>query len=171
MAVVYPPQLFDNEIDNILADIKSNANALLLMFQDEFSPKKKHNMKEKKPTTTEALNHDVHPEHKILRDAMAAWSEAAPENEHRSVIVIQVSEENGELSASSHVNGNSHHLVHAVGACMSACTPDNPVGSILRAAAIKSLTDLGMIAPHQPEGADAPEQPHPETPALETHNN
>ena len=120
-------------------------------------------MEDKKPTTTEALNHDVRPEHETLRKAMMQWSEEAPKGENRSVIVIQVSEKDGEMSASSHINGNGHDLVMAIAACMSACTPDNPVGSILRASAIKSLTDLGMISPATPEANDQP-QPETETP-------
>lgn len=120
-------------------------------------------MEEKKPTTTEALNHDVRPEHKILRDAMAEWSDNAPERERRSAIVIQVTEKDGELSASSHINGNGHHLVAAIAACMSAIHPDNPVGSILRSAAIKSLTDVGMISPETPETPEAESELETET--------
>lgn len=122
-------------------------------------------MEDKKPTTTKALNHDVRPEHETLRNAMTQWSKQSPKGENRSVIVIQVSEKDGELNASSHINGNGHHLAIAIAACMSACTTDNPVGSILRSAAIKSLTDLGMISPATP---DANNQPQPET---ETPNN
>lgn len=120
-------------------------------------------MEGKNPTTTEDRRHEARPEHKILTDAMQAWTEEAPEGEKRSCIVIQVIAKNGELNASSHINGNGHHLTIAIAACMSACTTDNPVGSILRSAAIKSLTDLGMISPVTPEA-----NPQPET---ETHNN
>ena len=117
-------------------------------------------MEGKKPTTTEALNHDVRPEHETLRNAMTQWSEEAVKGENRSVIVIQVSEKDGELNASSHINGNGHHLTIAIAACMSACTTDNPVGSILRSAAIKSLTDLGMISPVTPEANAETETPN-----------
>ena len=75
-------------------------------------------MEEKEPTTAKDLSHEVRPEHKILRDAMTEWYGSAPEGENRSVIVIQVTERNGELKASSHVSGNGHVLVHATAACM-----------------------------------------------------
>lgn len=117
-------------------------------------------MEDKKPTTTETLNHDVRPEHETLRKAMMQWSEEAPKGENRSVIVIQVSEKDGEMRASSHIRGNRQDLAIAIGAIMSARTPDNPVGSILRASAINNLPDLGMISPATPEAND---QPQPET--------
>lgn len=117
-------------------------------------------MEDKKPTTTEALNHDLRPEHETLRNAMTQWSEEAVKGENRSVIVIQVSEKDGELNASSHINGNGHHLTIAIAACMSSCTTDNPVGSILRSAAIKSLTDLGMISPVTQEANPETETPN-----------
>lgn len=121
-------------------------------------------MEDKKPTTTEALNHDVRPEHETLRKAMMQWSEEALKGENRSVIVIQVSEKDGELNASSHINGNGQHLHQATKACMSYLSPDNPVGSILRQAAIDSLIEIGMLAPRE-------EAPQPERPETETHNN
>ena len=116
------------------------------------------------PTTTAALNHDVRPEHKILRDAMYKWCEDAPEAENRSVIVIQVTERGGVLDASSHVTGNGQCLVQATKACMSCLSPENPVGSILRTAAIKSLTEIGMITPcKEPSAPAQPERPEPTT--------
>lgn len=121
-------------------------------------------MEEKNPTTTEDRRHEARPEHKILTDAMQAWTDEAPEEEKRSCIVIQVIAKDGELNASSHINGNGQHLHQATKACMSYLSPDNPVGSILRQAAIDSLIEIGMIAPR--EEAQKPEPPEPET-----HNN
>ena len=121
-------------------------------------------MEEKNPTTTEDRRHEVRPEHGTLRDAMAKWSDEATEGERRSIIVIQVIEKDGELNASSHINGNGQHLHQATKACMSYLSPDNPVGSILRQAAIDSLIEIGMLAPRE-------EASNPETPEPETHNN
>lgn len=108
-------------------------------------------MEDKKPTTTEALNHDVRPEHEAIRNAMTQWSEEAPSGENRSVIVIQVSEKDGQLNASTHICGNGHHLMLAIASSMSAIQPDNPVGSILLSAAVKSLADTGIIALAKPD--------------------
>ena len=121
-------------------------------------------MEEKNPTTTEGRRHEVRPEHGTLRDAMAKWSDEATEGERRSVIVIQVIEKDGELNASSHINGNGQHLHQATKACMSYLSPDNPVGSILRQAAIDSLIEIGMLAPREKAS-------NPKTPEPETHNN
>lgn len=121
-------------------------------------------MEDKKPTTTEDRRHEARPEQKIIIDAMRAWTDEAPEGEHRSCIVIHVSAKNGELTASSHINGNGQHLHQATKACMSYLSPDNPVGSILRQAAIDSLIEIGMLAPRE-------EAPQPERPETETHNN
>lgn len=121
-------------------------------------------MEEKNPTTTEDRRHEARPEHKILTDAMQAWTDEAPEGEKRSCIVIQVIAKDGELNASSHVNGNGRHLHQAAQACMSYLSSDNPVGSILRQAAIDSLIEIGMLAPRD-------EAPQPEQPETETHNN
>ncbi len=121
-------------------------------------------MEDKKPTTTEDRRHEARPEHGTLRDAMAKWSDEATEGERRSVIVIQVIEKDGELNASSHINGNGQHLHQATKACMSYLSPDNPVGSILRQAAIDSLIEIGMLAPRE-------EASNPETPEPETHSN
>lgn len=121
-------------------------------------------MEEKNPTTTEDRRHEARPEHKILTDAMQAWTEEASEGEERSCIVIQVIAKDGELNASSHINGNGQHLHQATKACMSYLSPDNPVGSILRQAAIDSLIEIGMLAPRE-------EASNPETPEPETHNN
>ena len=76
-------------------------------------------MEEKNPTTTEDRRHEARPEHKILTDAMQAWTDEAPEGEKRSCIVIQVIAKDGELNASSHINGNGQHLHQATKACMS----------------------------------------------------
>lgn len=124
-------------------------------------------MEQNEPAATQDRLHEVRPEHKILRDAMYKWCEEAPEGENRSVIVIQVTERAGELEASSHISGNGNCLVHATKACMSCLSPGNPVGSILRAAAIKSLTEIGMITPREEQ--PAPEQP--ERPEPTTNNN
>ncbi len=124
-------------------------------------------MEQKEPTTAQDRIHEVRPQHKILRDAMFKWCGEAPEGESRSVIVIQVTEKDGELEASSHISGSGQNLVHATRACMSTLSPENPVGSILRAAAIRSLTDIGMITPHEEQ--PAPEQP--ERPESTTPNN
>lgn len=120
-------------------------------------------MEDKKPTTTED-RHEARPEHKILTDAMQAWTDEAPEGEKRSCIVIQVIAKDGELNASSHINGNGQHLHQATKARMSYLSPDNPVGSILRQAAIDSLIEIGMLAPRE-------EVSQPESPEPETHNN
>lgn len=121
-------------------------------------------MEEKKPTTTEDRRHEVRPEQNIIIDAMRAWDDEAPKGEHRSCIVIHVSEKNGELSAGSHINGSVQHLHQATKACMSYLGPDNPVGAILRQAAIDSLFETGMLAPRE-------EAPQPKSPETETHNN
>lgn len=121
-------------------------------------------MEDKKPTTTEDRRHEARPEHKTLTDAMVAWTNEAPKGEKRSCIVIQVIAKDGELNASSHINGNGQHLHQATKACMSYLSPDNPVGSILRQAAIDSLIEIGMLAPRE-------EAPQPERPETETHNN
>ena len=121
-------------------------------------------MEEKNPTTTEDLRHEARPEHKILTDAMAAWTNEATKGEKRSCIVIQVIAKDGELNASSHINGNGQHLHQATKACMSHLSPDNPVGSILRQAAIDSLIEIGMLTPRE-------EAPKPENPETETPNN
>lgn len=121
-------------------------------------------MEERNPTTTEDRRHEVRPEHKILTDAMQAWTEEAPKGEKRSCIVIQVIAKDGELNASSRISGNGQHLHQATKACMSCLSPDNPVGSILRQAAIDSLIEIGMLTPR--EEAQKPENPEPET-----HNN
>lgn len=120
-------------------------------------------MEEKNPTTTEDRRHEVRPEYGTLRDAMAKWSEEAAEGECRSVIVIQVIENDGELNASSCITGDTQHLVMAAQACMSTITPDNPVGSVLRIAAIRSLTQIGIITHHV--------EPKPEQPETETNKN
>lgn len=121
-------------------------------------------MEDKKPTTTEDRRHEARPEQKIIIDAMRAWTDEASEGEHRSCIVIQVIAKDGELNASSHINGNGQHLHQATKACMSYLSPDNPVGSILRQAAIDSLIEIGMLAPRE-------EAPQPERPETDTHNN
>lgn len=121
-------------------------------------------MDDKKPTTTEDRRHEARPEHKTLTDAMVEWTNEAPKGEKRSCIVIQVIAKGGELNASSHINGNGQHLHQATKACMSHLSPDNPVGSILRQAAIDSLIEIGMLAPRE-------EAPQPESPETETHNN
>lgn len=121
-------------------------------------------MEDKKPTTTEDRRHEARHEHKILTDVMQAWTDEAPEGEKRSCIVIQVIAKDGELNASSHINGNGQHLHQAIKACMSCLSPDNPVGSILRQAAIDSLIEIGMLAPRE-------EAPQPERPETKTHNN
>lgn len=121
-------------------------------------------MDDKKPTTTEDRRHEARPEHKTLTDAMVEWTNEAPKGEKRSCIVIQVIAKGGELNASSHINGNSQHLHQATKACMSYISPDNPVGPILRQAAIDSLIEIGMLAPRE-------EAPQPESPETETHNN
>ena len=121
-------------------------------------------MDDKKPTTTEDRRHEARPEHKIITDAMVAWTNEATKGEKRSCIVIQVIAKDGELNANSHINGNGQHLHQATKACMSDLSPDNPVGSILRQAAIDSLIEIGMLAPR--EEAHKPENPEPET-----HNN
>lgn len=118
-------------------------------------------MDEKKPTTTEDRRHEARPEHKILTDAMQAWTDEAPEGEKRSCIVIQVIAKDGELNASSHINGSGQHLHQATKACMSYLSPDNPVGSILRQAAIDSLIEIGMIAPHTEPKPEQTEEPEP----------
>lgn len=121
-------------------------------------------MESKENPTTDALNHEVRPEHFPLRDAMNAWCDAAAEGVTRSVIVLQCEfDKNGEGSASSHVSGQAAHLVQAATACMSAMTPDNPVGAILRNAAIRGLQAAGLISP-----AAAPK---PTQENDETHNN
>lgn len=118
-------------------------------------------MEEKKPTT-EDRRHEVRPEHKLLRDAMAAWSNEAADSESRSAILLQVITKDDELRASSHLHGDCQHLAIAVQACMSDLSPDNPVGTVLRAAAVRSLTAIGMIAPHeQPENDGVPEEQQP----------
>lgn len=101
---------------------------------------------EEKKQTTEDRRHEVRPEHMTLLNAMETWSNEATEGEHRSVIVIQVTEKDGEMKASSHINGNGEHLVIAAQACMSTLAPDNPVGTVLRAAAIRSLAEISMRA-------------------------
>lgn len=121
-------------------------------------------MEDKKPTTTEDRRHEARPEHKILTDAMQARTDEAPEGEKRSCIVIQVIAKDGELNATSHINGNGQHLHQATKACMSYLSPNNPVGSILRQAAIESLIEIGMLAPRE-------EAPKSESPESETHNN
>lgn len=121
-------------------------------------------MEDKKPTTTEDRRHEARPEHKTITDAMVKWTNEAPKGEKRSCIVIQAIAKDGELNASSHINGNSQYLHQATKACMSCLSPDNPVGSILRQAAIDSLIEIGMLAPRE----EAPQPEHPET---ETHNN
>lgn len=121
-------------------------------------------MEDKKPTTTEDRRHEARPEHKILTDAMVAWTNEATKGEKRSCIVIQVIAKDGELNASSHINGNGQHLHQAIKACMSYLSPNNPVGSILRQAAIESLIEIGMLAPRE-------EAPKSESPESETHNN
>ena len=121
-------------------------------------------MEEKRPTTTEDRRHEARPEHKTLTDAMVKWTEEASKGEKRSCIVIQVIAKDGELNASSHINGNGQHLHQATKACMSYLSSDNPVGSILRQAAIDSLIEIGMLAPRE-------EAPKPENPETETHNN
>lgn len=121
-------------------------------------------MEDKKPTTTEDHRHEARPEHKILTDAMQAWTDEAPEGEKRSCIVIQVIAKDGELNASSHINGNGQHLHQATKACMSYLSPDNPVGSILRQAAIDSFIEIGMLVPRE-------EVSQPESSEPETHNN
>lgn len=121
-------------------------------------------MEEKNPTTTEDLRHEARPEHKILTDAMQAWTDEAPEGEERSCIVIQVIAKGREMNASSHINGNGQHLRQATKVCMSYLSPDNPVGSILLQAAIDRIIETGMLAPRE-------EAQKPETPEPETHNN
>ena len=121
-------------------------------------------MEDKKPTTTEDRRHEARPEHKTITDAMVGWTNEATKDEKRSCIVIQVIAKDGELNASSHINGNGQHLHQATKACMSYLSPDNPVGSILRQAAIDSLIEIGMLAPRE-------EAPQPERPETETHNN
>lgn len=121
-------------------------------------------MEDKKPTTTEDRRHEARPEHKTITDAMVKWTNEAPKGEKRSCIVIQAIAKDGELNASSHIKGNGQHLHQATRACMSDLSPDNPVGSILRQAAIDSLIEIGMLAPRE-------EAPQPEHPESETHNN
>ena len=121
-------------------------------------------MGEKKSTTTEDRRHEVRPEHKIFTDAMQAWTDEAPEGEKRSAIVIQVSAKEGVLSTSSHISGNGQHIRRAAQVCMSTLNPDNPVGSILRQAAIDSLIEIGTLEPRE----EALQQ---ESPEIETHNN
>ena len=95
---------------------------------------------------------------------MVAWTNEATKGEKRSCIVIQVIAKDGELNATSHINGNGQHLHQATKACMSYLSPNNPVGSILRQAAIESLIEIGMLAPRE-------EAPKSESPESETHNN
>lgn len=121
-------------------------------------------MEEKKPTTTEDRRHEARPEHKILTDAMQAWTDEAPEGERRSCIVIQVIAKGGELNASSHINGNGQHLHQATKACMSYLSPDNPVGSILRQAAIDSLYEISILEPRKSVTNGAPEEKQTEQP-------
>ena len=128
-------------------------------------------MEDKKPTTTEDRRHEVRPEHMILRDAMVAWTEEAAESEKRSCIVIRVIAKDGELNASSHISGDAEHLVIAAQACMSSLAKDNPVGSVLRVAAVRALTEIGIIAPQEPNANGVPGEQQPESPEAETHNN
>lgn len=121
-------------------------------------------MEDKKPTTTEDRCQEARPEHNTLTDAMVAWTNEATKGEKRSCIVIQVIAKDGELNASSHINGNGQHLHQATKACMSYLSPNNPVGSILLQAAIESLIEIGMLAPRE-------EAPKSESPESETHNN
>ena len=122
---------------------------------DEFlNPQNLRKMKEKKPTNTNALNHDERTERETLRTAIERWTKEAPEGENRSFIALQAIDEGGDLSAICHISGSGDDLMAVIASCMSDCTPDNPVGSILRAAAIKSLIDLGMISPATPEAND-----------------
>lgn len=121
-------------------------------------------MEDKKPTTTEDRRHEARPEHNTITDAMVVWTNEATKGEKRSCIVIQVIAKDGELNASSHINGNGQHLHQATKACMSYLSPNNPVGSILRQAAIESLIEIGMLAPRE-------EAPKSESPESETHNN
>lgn len=123
-------------------------------------------MEEKETSHTEDPRHEVRPEHKILHDAMAVWASEAGEDERRSVIVIQAIAKDGELNASSHISGNGQHLAIAAQACMSTLTPDNPVGTVLRTAAIRSLSEIGLIAPHEQLTPVQSGSPDPET-----HNN
>lgn len=121
-------------------------------------------MGEMKSTTTEDRHHEARSEHKILIDAIRAWTDEAQEGEHRSCIVIKASAKDGVLSASSHISGNGQHMRRAAQVAMSTLNPDNPVGSILRQAAIDSLIEIGMLAPRE-------EAPQSEQPKPETHNN
>ena len=121
-------------------------------------------MEDKKPTTTEDRRQEARPEHKTLTDAMVAWTNEATKGEKRSCIVIQAIAKDGELNASSHISGNGQHLHQATKACMSYLSPNNPVGSILRQAAIESFIEIGMLAPRS-------KAPKSESPESETHNN
>lgn len=121
-------------------------------------------MEEKNPTTTEDRRHEARPEHKILTDAMHAWKDEAPVGETRSCIVIQTIAKDGELNATSHIKGKGSHLYQAAKACMSLLSSGNPVGAILRQAAIDSLIEIGMLAPRD-------EAPQPEQPETEPQNN
>lgn len=163
-----PPEVTNSEVDRLIQDICDIVQNFLGL--NIHHPKTKK-MEEKNPTTTADRHHEVRPEHIILRDAMAAWKDEAAEGETRSAIVIQVIAKDGELNASSHINGNSVHLAVATEACMDTLTPDNPVGSVLRAAAIRSLTKTGIIAPRQPEANGLPEETQPAQSNPETQNN
>lgn len=117
-------------------------------------------MDTKEPTTAKNFKHGVKPENEPIVDALEQWAEAAAEKESRSSLVFQVTETNGELAASSHINGNGQHLALAIIACMNHCAPDNQVGQILRSAAVTSLKELGLIEPNQCDG-QATKQPEP----------
>lgn len=148
------------DVDRLMQEI---SNEVQQLFNLNNNHKKFTKMEEKKTTTTEDRRHEVRPENKAIRDAMAKWSEEAAEGECRSVIVIQAIEKDGELNASSYIAGDPQHLAMAAQACMSTITPDNPVGSVLRTAAIRSLTQIGMITHHV--------EPKPEQPETETNKN
>lgn len=160
----HPIELTEADVDRLMQEI---SNEVQQLFNLNNNHKKLTKMEDKKPTTTEDRRHEVRPEHETLREAMAKWSEEAADGERRSVIVIQVIEKDGELTASSHINGNGQHLHQATKACMSTLSPDNSVGSILRQAAIDSLIEIGMLAPCE----ESPKQEQPETETNKNNEN
>lgn len=158
-----PPEITDIQIDSILDTINRIATSFLIKSNgNSHKPSKKKKMKEKKPAA-EASNHETLPEHNLLRDALQAWTEEAPEEETRSAIVIQVSKKDGELSANTYVNGNPENLIQAIVGCTCNQLKENhPISKILFMSAIKSLVELGVIEPTDPEtGAREQQQSQP----------
>ena len=109
------------------------------------------------------LNHTAKGNQRDLTKAMRRWTKAAPAGTTRSAILILSEERDGKLGATTHINGNTHHLKLATRASMAATSEDNPVGAVLRTAAIEAMVQTGALVPNQPS-------PEP-TPETETHNN